>query len=75
MVSTITNRTAARLSMATGTALVAMLFAGPAAAADRMNDKDVKQLFERIDDERDRFEDQLDGKLKGSIVHAVSGER
>lgn len=74
MVNAITNRTAARLSMATGAALVAMLFAGPAAAAERMNDNDVKQLLERIDQERDRFEDQLDGKLKGSIIRGPGGE-
>ena len=39
----------------------AMLWTTPAAAADRLSDKDVKALIERIDNERDRFEDQLDG--------------
>ena len=42
--------------------------------ADRLTDKDVKQLLERIDDERDRFEDQLDGKLKRSIIRGPGGE-
>ena len=37
-------------------------------------DKDVKALLDRIDDERDRFEDQLDGKLKRSILRGPRGE-
>jgi hypothetical protein len=45
-----------------------------AVAAERLTDKDVKQLLERIDDERDRFEDQLDGKLKRSIIRGPAGE-
>ena len=31
-------------------------------------DKDVKQLIEQVNHDRDRFEDQLDGKLKRSII-------
>jgi hypothetical protein len=46
----------------------------PADASDRPTDKDVKQLLERIDHERDRFEDQLDGKLKRSIIRGRGGE-
>lgn len=63
-----------RLSMAACVALMATLFATPAAAAERQNDNAVKQLLERIDNERDRFEDQLDGELKGSILRGPAGE-
>jgi len=59
---------------ATGGVLLALGLATPIAAAERLNDKDVKQLIERIDNERDRFEDQLDGKLKRSIVRGPRGE-
>ncbi len=51
-------------------ALIATLAAGSAAAADRLRDKDIKQLIERVDHERDRFEDQLSGAFKGSIIHS-----
>ena len=48
---------------------VAMLLPTPALfAADRLSDDDVKAVLERIDWERDRFEDQLDGRLKRSIL-------
>ena len=63
-----------RMAAAAGAALMGGLFAVPAVAADRPSDKDVKQLLERIDHERDRFEDQLDGKLKRSIVRGPGGE-
>jgi hypothetical protein len=52
----------------------AMLWTTPAAAADRLSDKDVKALIERIDNERDRFEDQLDGEVKRSILRGPGGE-
>ena len=65
----------ARLSMAAaGGALIATLAAASAAAADRPNDKDVKQLLDRINHERDRFEDQLDGKVKDTILRGPGGE-
>jgi hypothetical protein len=48
--------------------------AAPTLFADRLTDKDVKALIERIDNERDRFEDQLDGKLKRDIVRGPNGE-
>ena len=54
-------------------AVVALVIV-PVVSAQRMNDRDVKALIERIDDERDRFEDQLDGKLKRSIIRGPSGE-
>ena len=76
--------TAARLSRATviGWAfLTAAMLALPGAAVggqtvagERLNDKDVKKLLEQVDNNRDRFEDQLDGKLKRSIVRGPAGE-
>jgi hypothetical protein len=45
-----------------------------AASAGRLSDKDVKALIERIDHDRDRFEDQLDGSLKRSIIRGPRGE-
>ena len=50
------------------------LVAASVAAADRPSDKDVKALLERIDQERDRFEDQLDGETKRSILRGPGGE-
>ena len=57
-------------------ALVAVLALVPsiAAAGDRLSDKDVKALLETLDNSRDRFEDQLDGKLKNGIVRGPRGE-
>ena len=40
----------------------------------RVSDEEVKALLERIDNERDRFEDQLDGEVKRSIIRNQSGE-
>jgi len=59
---------------AAGAVVVAVLVAKPAVSADRLPDKDVKSLIERIDKERDRFEDQLDGKIKSSIIRNPGGE-
>jgi hypothetical protein len=63
-----------RLMTAAGAVVVAVLVAKPAVSADRLPDKDVKSLIERIDKERDRFEDQLDGKIKSSIIRNPGGE-
>ena len=63
-----------RLMTAAGAIVVAVLIARPAVSADRLPDKDVKSLIERIDNERDRFEDQLDGKIKSSIIRNPGGE-
>jgi hypothetical protein len=54
----------------------ACALAPPAAAqtGDRLTDNDVKQLVERVDQARDRFEDQLDGKLKNSVYRNATGE-
>jgi hypothetical protein len=53
---------------------VAGLVAMPALAAERPSDKDVRALLERVDNDRDRFEDQLDGKVKDSIIRGPGGE-
>ena len=63
-----------RIMTAAGAVLVAALVAMPVVSADRLPDKDVKALLERIDNERDRFEDQLDGKIKSSILRGAGGE-
>jgi hypothetical protein len=41
---------------------------------ERLSDKDVKDVIEAVDHSRDRFEDQLDGKIKDSIVRGPRGE-
>ncbi len=46
----------------------------PVFAADRLTDRDVKALITRIEQGRDKFDDQLDGKLKDSVVRQASGE-
>lgn len=45
-----------------------------AQTGERLTDKDVKALLETVDKGRDRFEDQLDGKLKDSILRGPNGE-
>jgi hypothetical protein len=54
----------------------ALVIAGTAYAqtVERLTDKDVKTLIEAVDHGRDRFEDQLDGKLKDSILRGPGGE-
>lgn len=42
--------------------------------SDRLTDAAVKQLIEDVNQARDRFEDQLDGKLKSSILRGPRGE-
>ena len=54
-----------------GAVIIAALIAMPAVSADRLPPNDVKALLERIDNERDRFEDQLDGKIKNSIIRGA----
>jgi len=62
-----------RRALAAGVASLSVL-ATPAVLAERPSDKDVKALIERIDAERERFEDQLDDGLKHSIIRGPSGE-
>jgi hypothetical protein len=68
------ERRMARMATASFAILMAAGIAALAAPADRPRDKDVKQLIERIDHERDRFEDQLSGQLKHSVIRGPSGE-
>jgi len=68
------RRWSAALSKAALGVLVSGCLAVPAASAERLTDKDVKNLLEKIDQERDRFEDQLDGTLKRSILRGPGGE-
>jgi hypothetical protein len=46
----------------------------PIFAADRLTDRDVKELISRIEQGRDRFDDALDGKIKNSILRGPAGE-
>src|SRR4029450_905766 len=45
-----------------------------AQGGERLSDKDVVKIFEAVDHGRDRFEEQLDGKGKRSIVRGPRGE-
>src|SRR5262245_385208 len=54
-------------------AVVALAWS-PKLSADRLTDKDLKDLIDRIYQERDRFEDQLDGDIKGKVVRGPTGE-
>ena len=46
----------------------------PASAADRLTDRDLKELVSRIEDGRHKFEDALDGKLKNDTLRGSNGE-
>jgi hypothetical protein len=46
----------------------------PLVAADRLTDRDVKSLAERIEQGRDKFEDALDSDLKNKVLRGPSGE-
>ena len=48
--------------------------AAPLLAADRLTDRDVKELIARIEDGRDKFDNALDDKFKNSILRDASGE-
>jgi hypothetical protein len=53
---------------------VTALLATPVVSAERLSDIEVKALLERIDHERDRFEDRLDGNLKRGLVRGLRGD-
>ena len=58
-------------------ASIVALWSMPALAqarAQRMSDKEVKELIEQVDTGRDKFEGNLDGGFKGSIVRGPNGE-
>jgi hypothetical protein len=46
----------------------------PVLAADRLTDRDVKALITLIEQGRDKFDDELDDKLKDSVVRQPAGE-
>jgi hypothetical protein len=69
-----TTPRSARFAMAACAAIIATVLSTPATAAERPNDRELQQLLERIDNERDRFEDQLDGTLKRSIIRRADRE-
>jgi hypothetical protein len=45
-----------------------------AGAADRLTDRDLKQLVARIEQGRDRFDDALDDKVKHDVLRGAAGE-
>src|SRR5262245_20660496 len=50
------------------------LWAVPVRGSDRLTDKDVKSLVEKIDDGRSKFKDGLDDDFKKSILRGPAGE-
>ena len=44
------------------------------ARPERLSDKDVKTLIDQVDEGRDKFEGNLDGKFKGSTLRGPGGE-
>lgn len=61
----------------TALCLSSLAIAGSAAnalAADRLTDKEVKDLIQRIEQEEERFENALDDKFKRSVMRGPNGE-
>jgi hypothetical protein len=44
------------------------------APPERLSDRDVKALIEQVDQERDKFEGNLDDSLKGSVLRTATAE-
>jgi len=55
-------------------ALASWSVPGVTQAPERMSDKDVKTLVDQVDEGRDKFEGNLDGKFKGSTLSGPNGE-
>ena len=55
-------------------AAAAVVIPWPAIAADRLTDRDVKELVGRIEQQRDRFDDALDDKVKHDVLRGEAGE-
>ena len=55
-------------------AVLALCPLSSAGAADRLTDRDVKELVSRIEQGRDKFDNALDDKFKKSIVRRDAGE-
>ena len=65
------------LNVSAAASLGAALMLGVSVMAqvpDRLTDKDVKALIDTVYEGRDRFEDQLDGKVKDAVLRGPSGE-
>jgi hypothetical protein len=63
------------MRLAQGVLLGSLIAAAtPLFAADRLTDRDVKALVARIEQDRDRFDDALDDRLKRGIVRGPGGE-
>jgi archaellum component FlaC len=62
------------MKVITLTLIGAVLCASSLVAADRLTDKDVKALVDRLDEGRSRFKDALDDKIKKEILRGPSGE-
>jgi len=61
--------------MRTLTTLVLTLsIAAAAFAADRMTDRDVKALVARIEEDRDRFDNELDREIKTMVIRSETRE-
>src|SRR6478752_2733194 len=60
-----------------GGVIVGVILAASAAAAQtgaRLSDKEVKAILDAVDNGRDKFEGNLDGDFKGSILRGPNGE-
>ena len=68
------RKTSARVAVVSLMMAAGLVAAVAGQSAQRLSDKDMKDLFEAVDNGRDRFEDQLDGKLKRSILRGPRGE-
>ena len=54
--------------------LLALLPSPQAPAPARITYNQIKELFDQIDNQRDRFEDQLDSSVKRAVLRGPSGE-
>jgi NACalpha-BTF3-like transcription factor len=57
-----------------GSALTAWAVPGVAQAPERLSDNDVKLLIDQVDEGRDKFEGNLDGKFKAATLRGPAGE-
>jgi len=53
---------------------VASISAFAQAPAGRLSDKEIKALIDQVDEGRDKFEGNLDGKFKGATLRGPTGE-
>ena len=59
----------------TGTVLaLVILVSSVAVSADRMTDRNLGALVNRIDEQRGQYEDALEGKLKSNVLRTAKGE-